>query len=271
MLGRRCPRCGRLLRTGSYCPVCDAPASAPGPVDPTPEAGIGSVRPRATFGAPRTPSARAALSRVSWGAGLLFANSVFGWVLLGATLTGFALVVSVNSLSVAGPGLGFWVGLVSVQPVLAIVAASCFRWAFSSLATRDEGFVAPSQLSLVLLVGEAVLLVGSVVFAAAFYTTAQCNPSGLAPPASCPALGDVLFAGVLIAIGAVVGLLGLVGVAVGTWRLGSRTKSRWLKVGSVLLPIPYVNVVGDLVVLLVVRSQLARTRRATSVRVAPSG
>jgi hypothetical protein len=274
VLGRTCPRCGRRLRSGTECPQCDTATAGAGAAATASATRVLIGTPRPPIARPVAPSARAALRRVAVGAGVGLAGSLFGLlVLLFLPFVAVSLVFGVDSISISAPSLELLFLLAVVQPLLGMVEALLFRSAFHELAGGDPGFASPAQLSLLLLFGQIAILLGSVVTVGTLYILIHCGsaPTSTLGPSnsvqlSCLPLGDLLLAGLLIGIGALVAFVGLVGVALGTWRMGSRAKSRTLQVGAVLLLIPYVSVVGYLAALVAAGRRLGPPAAPTPER-----
>jgi uncharacterized membrane protein YidH (DUF202 family) len=138
--------------------------------------------------------------------------------------------------------------LTGVGIAFLIVGAVLYRSVFRELRGLDDQFQTPSTLALLLAVGGAILFVGLVALFAALAAAsgclehaATCHPGGL--------LGGLLGAALVIGIGGILALVGLIGTAIGIYRLGTRYSSGMLKLAGVFFVIPYLNVVGAVLTL----------------------
>jgi hypothetical protein len=267
---RYCAHCGRPLAVAAaFCPACGGKVGAPvGAVLPSSAPGVGR-----DAGLPRTSGwatsaglgpvrVRAqeveAFRRLRWAAAVGLVGSLVGLGLAASPLsTG---LVSFSSPS-AGPilGSGAPAALAAVFGIsVAFVLAEfvLLRMGFRRLAAHDGSFATPSSLALVAVVGLAVVAVGVGLFLEALARAIACVGAGSPLTVPCLANGWLWGSVPLLLVGGVAGLVGLVGVLVGVWRLGARYDDVAFKIAAVLLVLPILAIAGQLLLLVGISGQL---------------
>jgi hypothetical protein len=82
----------------------------------------------------------------------------------------------------------------------------------------------------------------------------SCAGSGVPIPSSC-LLSNTFWGGVaLLGLGGLLAFVGYIGVLLGIWRLGTRYADAMFKVGAILLIIPYINLIGAILILIGART-----------------
>ena len=121
----------------------------------------------------------------------------------------------------------------------AVTGLLVFRFVFRQLRSVDASFSVPAVFALLAIAGT---LGWAVVIDAIF--------AALTSPGPFPFLVISGLVSVVLAIQ----LAGLIGVAIGIWRLGTRYDRWTVQTGAVLLVLPYVGVAGAVLILLGARS-----------------
>jgi len=191
------------------------------------------------------------LSRVAIAAILALVAQLLGIVILTFNNVSGLLSVSTSSSGsrISLPSPWVWVGYLLAAAALGLSELLLLRGAFYGLAEVDRRFSTPASLATVALVGIVLIFLGLGLFLEALYSAVACAGSGVSVPSSC-LLTSGFWGGVaLLGIGALLALVGYIGVLIGFWRLGARYGDSWFKVGAVLLIIPYINIIAALLIL----------------------
>ena len=286
MVTRFCAFCGKLLPgIGTFCPSCGAAipgaAAAPG----TPAAALPSGYPPPAGYAPvgGVPGAEVpthatrstdlrVLMWIEWAMILsLVSTAVSVGVDLSAGLTRFIGVTTTpTGTTVTLPSPWIFVLLLGIGGVFGFVELVLFRVAFHGQAGVDRRFSTPATLALLALIGVIAVLVGAGLVIGGLYQAVQCAGAGNPLTRACLPLG-LFFGGIaLLLIGAIVALVGFIGILIGIWRLGTRYDDVLYKVGAILLIIPFVNLVGAILILIGAHSSRRKIEGSAGVPV-PSG
>ena len=156
---------------------------------------------------------------------------------------------------------GWFLALVGVSFVVGIITILLFRSAFVVLRGSAEAFSSPVSLVTVGLVGLALLVPALVVLLIGLAQDLSCLNSNPPVMPLCPIGAWVLVGAVVLLVAAVLALVGAIGLILGIWRLGTRYDNSLFSVGAILLIIPYVSVVGYLLILIAARGELGRFSR----------
>ncbi len=140
--------------------------------------------------------------------------------------------------------------LVPISLVVLAVGLLLLRSGFNSLSEVDrDRFHVPSILILVEIAG--LILVGLGVIPIVMALQGIVNQLASNPNGPFPDVANLLFGVILLLPGAALALAGLIGGQIlGLWRAGSRYDSALLKVGAILVIIPYLQVVSPILVFL---------------------
>ena len=287
MAAQYCAYCGGALPAGSgFCPACGGAvagaAGTPTPLASGPGPGAGyPTAPTTSWGGPYRPPAWAqpvgarsdadrardvqALSHIRLASILALVSTVLGFLAVAiANLSGtFAVTTSSGTggttTNVQLPTLlPVYVGLLAVITVAQILL---YRSGFKTLSVTSGEFSTPATLAIVALVGWLLLAVGLGVLLEALVQAINCTgSSALTGGTSCLLTGTFWGGLALVVVGAIVALVGFIGILIGIWRLGSRYDSALFKVAAILLIIPYVSLVGEILILAASTLEIGRAR-----------
>jgi len=216
-------------------------------------------RPSADFGPPGAGTQRqdrSALSAVSVATIIFLVGGVVG--LTSSALVNLGGLVSTTSgsrsvvLSLPAPWV--WGALIGVSFAFDLVGFWFYRSAFRTLAPVDRGFATPATLTLLALLSLLVVLVGVVFLINALYQAVACDGSGHPITAACLQSTSLWAGAAFLVIGAILFLVGFIGMLVGIWRVGRRYSETTIQIGAVLSIIPYLNIVGAILILIGARS-----------------
>lgn len=285
-----CAHCGGSIPAGAvFCPSCGAAAtsagafagpSAYGGGPPAPPGSPGPLPGRASVGGPypggvypggpwgASPESLAttrernvrALKDLQWAALLGLVSSLLSFVSL--AIGNFSAFLTVSSTS-GGPVLSVSneasIGAyITLALVLALIVLLLYMRAFRTLRDAAEGFSTPATLALLAVIGVVLVGVGLGLFLLAIVQAIACVGAGNPLTSGCLFTGAFWGGIVLLLIGAIITLVGYIGILIGIWRVGSRFDNSLFKVGAILLIIPYANVVGEILILIGARQELGR-------------
>lgn len=267
----QCPRCGStVIPKSTFCASCgaplavpSAPPSAPGTAPSVSFPSVASPYPPSyTSYAPvgfttaaSQEADRTALSKIATAAILGVIGFALSFAVALATPALSLLVRFSSGTSANTSAIVLVVGALLASVALTFMELWLFRGAFAALSSFDPRFTSPRQLTLVAIVGLALVLAGVI---ALFAVIAQVSSTacGAPPPAACSnsgiPLGSVLAILAVLLVGAITALIGIIGLAIGVWRLGTRYSEGLFKAGAVLLIV--FNLVGLILILIAVRS-----------------
>ena len=207
---------------------------------------------------------RSALHKVVWFGVIQLAGLVAGWI------GSFALLANdLGSLVPANLGpnptpsqvsatMGpLFSSLSLLLPLLfavQFVGALLLVMAFRQLKGVDRNFSVPSILTVLFVVGGALLVVGFAGFfsqlPALISQTSAASTSGTVPPAVASALASFIAYLLFFSVGGILSLIGAIGgLILGVWRLASKYDETILKVGAIFFIIPFLDVVAPVLVI----------------------
>ncbi|MGI0080476.1 MAG: DUF973 family protein [Nitrososphaerales archaeon] len=147
----------------------------------------------------------------------------------GTTPTGVGTaVIAAVALGV----IGFAVGIYAILKL---------RSALKDLSTIDKGFSTPATLVLAGLVGFGFLILAFLLLIGGLAVAINGVTS---------ALGLLLGALALFALGGLAAFVGIIGIILGLWKAGERYDNTLVKVGGILYIIPFVDIVAPILVFL---------------------
>lgn len=122
---------------------------------------------------------------------------------------------------------------------LAIGAYSIFvlRSAFRILSRIDRMFHTPASLVTVLIIGFVVIFPALIIIIAA----------GTAAPAAL-STGMLIVVGFMMIVGLVLLVLGVIGLLIGLWRIGTRYNDSLYKIAAIFYIIPFLGVVSSILI-----------------------
>jgi hypothetical protein len=285
-----CAHCGATIPAGAtFCPSCGAAATSAGAFTPPPPYGGGPAAPpgspgplpgRARVGGPHpggvypggpwgaSPESLAttrernvrALRDVQWAAVIGLVGAVLGYVL--ETFENFARFLTVSSTNngpiLSLPNEAALGAYVASALVLALVGFLLYTRAFRTWRGVAEGFSTPATLGLLAVIGLVLVGAGLGLFLLAIAQAIACVGAGNPLTSGCLLTGAFWGGVALLLIGAIVLLVGYIGILIGIWRVGSHFNNSLFKIGAVLLIIPYLSVVGEILILIGARQELGR-------------
>jgi hypothetical protein len=170
---------------------------------------------------------------------------------------------------------GVWAGILVAAIAVIVAELVLYRLAFRALRAHDPRFSAPATLALLAIIGVILVFLGTVLLLEEIVSFVQCVGTGVGPaPSSCVASSGLLGGLAVVGIGAIVALIGYLGVLVGIWRLGTRyagtgeNTETFFRAGAVLLIFPYLGLVGAVLILVAAHRALRKTGAAPAAAVA---
>jgi hypothetical protein len=295
-----CPRCGGLAPRGAgFCPFCGSPLSSPlaapppqmpatpghyaysGPPPPgyygagppmSPPGYYGGVPPGygmmpgfaspSSFPSPATrPLDQDSLTYLFWAAVIVLAAGAVSLALFASSSSLYSTDATVSGTALVFSALFFFV--IVASSVLTFVEVFLLRAAFHRLEPVDPRFSTPSKLSLLLIIGLALVLVGLVPLLLGTQSLSNCviNSPNPSMAGNCSGFAEILVGALVVLVGGILALVGYIGCLIGIWRFGSRYSNDLFKVGAILLIIPFISLVGAILIL--IASHSARTRLGT--------
>jgi hypothetical protein len=211
------------------------------------------------------PGETSALTKVMWFGIVQIAGLVVGWIstlyifgLQFGNMAGFTKLPQNATQAQVGAALGpFFQTFSLVIPVdiaVGLVGAVVLTMGLRDLAKVDSSkFSVPWKLMVFLIVGSLVAGAGvSIIFNALPSVIVQAPPTGSATPSTAffSAIGSLIFAGLIAAIGGILALIGLIGGQIlGLWRVGSRYNETIIKLGGIFVIIPLLNIIAPILIL----------------------
>ncbi|MCI4352766.1 MAG: DUF973 family protein [Thermoplasmata archaeon] len=160
---------------------------------------------------------------------------------------------------------------VELAAFAALVASfELYREGFVELRDVDTRFSSSPTFALLAMIGFVILAVGLLVLLLALYNIVSCAGHTLPIPLGCLQLGTLLGGVALAGIGGIVALIGVIGTLVAIWRLGERYAESLFKVGAILLIIPFLNIVGQILIFVAARGATSRIQQHPGPGFAPS-
>jgi Protein of unknown function (DUF973)/zinc-ribbon domain len=277
MSARFCSFCGKLIPSeAAFCPYCGTaaagavrpppPGFAPGPLPGSPPFGYATRPGPPTWLVPPSESRAvdlSALSTVTLAAVLALAGVLLSLLITSLiNVSGFVSVSTGSSgTTISLPPAWVWAVLLVVTAGFDLAELLLYRSAFRSLSRGDPRFSTPASLAIVAFIGLVLALLGVAAFLSALYSAVACAGSGMPIPSSC-LLTSTFWAGVaLLGVGGLIAVIGYIGVLIGIWRLGTRYEAPAFKVGAVLTIIPYLSVIGAILILVAARSSRGKIQR----------
>ncbi len=264
-----CSRCGQPVPVGSsFCAHCGAPvggAPAPGtgfgPGAAAP--GFGSA---GTWGPPVSDAARAADLRALDRARRAAVYGIFGFSLnltavylllyesfvfsFSSDCTGPQHVCALTT-SASAAAVDAYVGVYVAGVLLTILAVLALREAYLALAPIDARFRSPARLALLGPIGLVTSMAGLAVLVAIagpIFSSCSSTPTSACYNAVHTAIGQALAPVALVLGGGLLWIVGELVVLLGVWRMGARYDDASFKVAAVLLFLPFVDVIGMILV-----------------------
>ena len=151
--------------------------------------------------------------------------------------------ITVNTfyIAVAGIAAGLFLGIVSFI---------FFFLGFRAIRRGDPSFGAPTTLMIIGLIGYLMAAIGVVVIVGAIVSAINSAAAGMISSGSASVdLGAIIGGIGLIGLGGILSLIGVIGLVLGNWRAGSRYGESTAKIGAILSIIPFISIVGYVLLL----------------------
>lgn len=191
--------------------------------------------------------------------------SVIGLVAVIATyILPYAFGASVFGVSYSTshlPAQSAFAGLIALTVVGGAISCVQFwfwRKAFKPIAEHDPGLKTPAGLSLLAIIGAAMVIAGLAWLLGVLSQWVQCA-NGVTPiPTNCITFGPAIGALALLVIGGIIAFVGLIGIWLGLWRFGTRYKESMFKIGMFCIIFPFIDIAGFILLILAARAVRAR-------------
>jgi Protein of unknown function (DUF973) len=219
---------------------------------------FGSAPPASTV-----QSERSALTKVMWFGIIQLVGLVAGWVIyfyaFGSVFTTFASLGSSNSppAQVTAALSSVFQTFTLLMPIslgIELVAIVLLLIGFREFSRVDPSkFSTPSKLTYLLLIGVIIAGAAAVLLFSSFPAIfAQMASSSGSTPSSAfqSAIAGLLTFSLLAFVGGILALIGFVGGQIlGLWRVGSKYDETVIKLGSIFVVIPFLNIVAPILIL----------------------
>ena len=241
-----CPNCGTQVDQNLlYCPNCGKMLLAP----------VGQTGTQNTPSVSLMPEEKVALSNIQWFALLSIANAVIGFASYALFLPGEMSLIGAQSTSNISTVFQTFIQNViilgTVGAVLMAISYFFLLLGFRSLRSVAIEFTTPSRLTIVALVSISALLLSLFALIASLVPILQSAVNGAALPSG--SLANFGLLALVLFIFGIAGLVGIIGgVVLGIWRTGSRFDNSLLKAGAIFLIIPFLAIVGPILILVAI-------------------
>ena len=274
MAVQSCPACGTPnLPSSSSCGRCGRPLPAQErPPPSTRVEGIAPTFPPWFSGSASFPALRATdgpvVDDLQVFALLALFGSLIAYVVLFALFPGAGLPLgglsSPASLTTTESALVLVVFMGSLGTALYLIGLRFAHRALARLQPLDSTFRTPANLTLLAILGGIFVLIAGWAAWAVLASAIGCAGSGGVPggsgTTSCCNLGAGLTVDALAFMAAVLSVFGQIGMLVGFWRAGKRYDETTVRAGAVLLILPFLNVIGAVLMLIGLRNAAKRLR-----------
>lgn len=177
----------------------------------------------------------------------------------------FRLSVSTSGFSNSNDVYGL-IGTAAVATAFTCLQFWFFREAFHSLAHDDAGLKTPATLTPLGILGALILAASAVWILTQANQWLACAGTVRPIPTHCINAPLLLGASGILAVGAILALIGLIALWIGLWRLGTRYNESMFKIGMVLTIFPVLDIAGFILLILAGREVRARVPSAPSLR-----
>lgn len=210
---------------------------------------------------------------ITWVAILSILSGAIGAVF--EAVGGIGRLYSVSTTStgttVSLPPFWSWFVYLGASVVIGLVTLVLYRMSFRALVPADARFSMPATLSVVALIGTVIALAGGVLLMETVYQAVGCAGAGQPLTRSCLPLSAFVGTAALVAIGGITALVGVIGILIGVWRLGTRHDEPLFKAAAILLIFPFADIVGAVLMLVAARSALQKVDVMTAGGTPPWG
>jgi Protein of unknown function (DUF973) len=197
------------------------------------------------------------------GVAVPLALSSSGYFRISIPTAGSAVSYSLTALYVV-------LGVAVAGLAISLISFYFYREGFLAFRTVDSRFSSSPTWALLVIIGLILLCLGLVAVLAGIAELIACAGTSTTLPAGCGSFGVVLGGAGLLLAAVIVLLIGYIGTLVAIWRLGDRFGDSLFKVGAVLLIIPFLSVVGQILVLVAASGARSKIQQIPGYAVAPS-
>jgi uncharacterized membrane protein YidH (DUF202 family) len=160
-----------------------------------------------------------------------------------------------STLTVSSGVVWTLVALVVLASAIGLAGLLFYRRCFDQLRSIDRDFSTPSTLTVVLMAGLVLLVVAVVALAATLVSVNGCTFGGPTPPACATNVFSTLVLDIVVlGVAGILSLVGLIGLLLGIWRVGTRYNSTLLHVAAILYVIPFASFVAPILTFLEARA-----------------
>ena len=161
----------------------------------------------------------------------------------GTSTTTLPSWITVNTVYLA-------LGLLAGGLVIGIVSYIFYYLGFRAIKRGAPDFGAPTTLVLIGLVGFLMIAIGIFLIVGAIVSAINDVANGTVGSGTAAiSLSAIIGGGALAAFGAILALIGVIGLILGNYRAGNRYGQSTLKIGAILTILPYVSIVGYVLLL----------------------
>jgi hypothetical protein len=212
-----------------------------------------------------SPEEKSGLNKMMWFGIIQIVGMVVGWIsvffifdLQFGTFLGLRnLPQNATQAQVSaalGPFFQNFSLLIPVDIAVGLVAAVVLTMGLRDMSKVDRSkFSVPWKLMLFLMIGSALAGVSVYIIFNDLPTIIAQAPRTSGTPSSAffSAIGSLVLAGLVAAIGGILALIGLIGGQIlGLWRVGSRYNETIIKLGAIFVIIPLLNIVAPFLILI---------------------
>jgi uncharacterized protein DUF973/zinc ribbon protein len=284
MATRFCASCGQSMAANArFCASCGAavgggaqpsvPIGRSTPYSPPTTATYSPYRPSypgapgaavASSGADKLALSNVTLAAILGLAGVLISYAEISVTQAVSSFTGATTTSTGGSFTLDLSSLYILAALAGAGIVLTLTQIWLYRGAFRTLARNDPRFSTPASLSLLAFVALLIIIALAAALIDLVYQAVVCAGAGNPITSACINAGSILGLVVLIGVTAIVFLVGYIGLLIGIWRLGTRYGDGKFKIGAVFLILPFLNLVGLVLILIASNSAKGRLQSGPS-------
>jgi hypothetical protein len=165
-------------------------------------------------------------------------------VIDGVSIARFGIHFGTNTFTVAL--LTQIVEVLAVGLALLVIAIILYLASFAAFRRVQPGFTGPLVLGIVGALGFLLILGGVASYLSQIFSAVAC--SQVNAPASCVNFTSIFIALGAVLLGALLALIGWIGLIIGIYRIGKRYHSTLTKVGAILYIVPVLNIIAPILV-----------------------
>ena len=162
----------------------------------------------------------------------------------GVSIARFGIHFGTNSFTVTL--LTQIVEVLAVGVALIVIAIILYLASFAAFRRVQPGFTAPLVCGIIGAIGFLLILGGIASYLSQIFSAVACSQTNA--PASCINFTSIFVALGAVLLGALLALIGWIGLIIGIYRIGKRYHSTLTKVGAILYIIPLLNIIAPILV-----------------------